>query len=519
MTVASSEHASPRGRRFVVNILWNWMGVAAALVGGLLISPYLIRKLGPEAYGVWVLSFALVENYSLLDLGFRSATVKYVAHYWATGETERVNEILNTVIAFAAIGSSLVLSVIFVASRYVDRFFNVSPTLAPSFRTLVLLVSTSWCLGFVFNNFAASLEAVQRFDLYSQISVAVTVVRVGGTAILLYVGAGLVEIGILVITSQILGYAFFFLSFRAIFPQLHLSPRFATLATLRKMGSFGIHTFLVNISTMILAQSPALLIGHFLNAAFVGYYAAPNRLLQYSGEAVGRVGIITNANTAELQARGDTRALPQLAIFTNRYCVTLFMPIAIMLFVFGRPLFDIWIPSIAAFSAPLLPIMLTGYVIGVIGQFSSWMLLQGLGRHQRYAIGMIFEAALCVTGATLAVPRFGITGVAVVTSSLMILNRGLFTPWLVSRELRFSFTRFVGSTYGWPAIAGIPAFAVAMLLRGSVLPGHSWGQLAAAASIVAAVYLSVAFFACVPAEHRDLLRSWLVQRLSRLRTA
>src|SRR5215472_19146371 len=100
MPAVTQDHSARRGKRFIVSLLWNWLGVGAGLVAGLLISPYLIRKIGPEAYGIWVLSFALAENYVLLDLGFRSATVKYVAHFWATGESARVNEVLNTMVAY-----------------------------------------------------------------------------------------------------------------------------------------------------------------------------------------------------------------------------------------------------------------------------------------------------------------------------------------------------------------------------------------------------------------------------------
>lgn len=519
MPAVDQDHSARRGIRFVVNLLWNWLGVAATLVSGLLISPYLIRKLGPDGYGVWVISFSLVDNYALLDLGFRSATVKYVAHYWATGESTRVNEVLNTVIAYAGIVSLALFAVVLGGSAYVDRFFRVPPGYVHSFRMLVVIVSLSWCLGFVFNNFAASLEAIQRFDLFAKAGVTVTVFRVIGTAMLLYLGRDLVQIGILVVSSQILGYAIYFLAFRHIFPQLHLSVRHASLATLKKMGSFGIHTFVLNIANLILTQSPPLLIGHFLPASFAGYFSAPNRLLQYSGEAVGRAGIITNANAAELQARNDRSALPKLAIFTNRYSVVLFMSMAISLWVFGDAIFNLWIPSIARFSTPLLRILLIGYVIAVAGQFSSSMLLQGLGRHQNYARGVMAEAIICIAALIWVIPRYGINGVAWALTILMSVNRGLLTPWLVSREMKFSFPRFVASIYFLPFVSSIPAFAFALLLKRTILPGQTWIQIFAVMAIIGVTYLGVALFLCVPPDHRRLLRSWMVQKLPWLRTA
>jgi len=506
-------YQSHRGKRFIVNLLWSWMGVATTLLAGLLLSPYFIRKLGAEPYGLWALSLTLIEYYILLDLGFRSATVKYVAHYWATGDPAKINEILNTVLLYAAIMSIFLFGFCTAASAYLNRFFHVSPQYLHAFRTLVVLVSGSWCLGFFFNTFAACLEAVQRFDLCTQASAITTIVRACGTAILLYLGYGLVEIGMLVIVSQTIGYAMYLYNFRSIFPQLRLSPRGASFRALRQLGSFGIHSFVLNLSTMILNQGGPLLIGYFLPAAFVGYYSLPNRLLQYAGEAVGRGGSITNANTAELQARGDTQTLPQLAVFTNRYSVVLFMPCAIILWIYGNRIFQIWVPSIAQFSAPILPILLAGYMVAVVGQFSSGMFLLGLGRHQWYARALFAEAVLVILAMVWIIPRYGILGAAWVTSISMIANRGLLTPWLVSREVGFSFWRFFRAIYGWPFAASVPVVALAFSLRESVLPGRNWAQIAMIMVLVAASYYALALFLCLPRAHRELLQGWVGRTL------
>jgi len=94
-----------RGERFIFSLLWNWMGVGAGLFTGLLLSPYLIDKLGAEAYGLWTLSFAVVEYGTFLDLGFRSAMVKYVAHYFALNDTLSINRVINTGVVYAGLVS------------------------------------------------------------------------------------------------------------------------------------------------------------------------------------------------------------------------------------------------------------------------------------------------------------------------------------------------------------------------------------------------------------------------------
>ncbi len=76
---------------------------------------------------------------------------------------------------------------------------------------------------------------------------------------------------------------------------MNIGPRYASFAMFQQLGRFGVHTFFVNISQQFLSQSAPLLIGHFHPAMFVGFYALPVRLLQYTVETVARIGHCPNA--------------------------------------------------------------------------------------------------------------------------------------------------------------------------------------------------------------------------------
>lgn len=485
------------------------MGVGAGLFTGLLLSPYLIRKLGPEAYGLWTLSFAVVEYGSFLDLGFRSAMVKYVAHYFTLSESQGINRVINTGVVYAGLVSGSLFVVTLWLSRYLHYILKISPAFQDTFRLLIILVSLSWCFSFVFGLFGACLEAIQRFDLYNQVGGLATILRAAGVAVLLYRGHGLIGIGILTVLTQGLSYFLFLILFKRTVPSFRLSFRFANLDTLRMMASFGLHTFVMNMSNLFLNQGPPMMIGHFFTANFVTYYQVPMKLIQYTSEAVGRIGIITNTNAAELQARDDSSKLAQLAVYSNRYSLTLFMPLALVFWIFGDRILKLWVPSIAAMSTPLLPILLAGYIIAVVAEFSSGMLLQGMGRHQRFARGLLIESITVLASLIFVLPRYGVLGVAWVTCICMVLNRGLFAPWLVTRELKISFPWFMYSIYAWPLIAAVPVFALAYRLRATVLPGNSWVQLFAAGGVVAIAYFGLAFFMCLPSAHRAQLTGLL----------
>jgi len=500
-----------RSRRFVLNVLWNWLGTGASLFIGFVLSPYLILKLGPDGYGVWAITFSLVEYYWFFDLGFRSATVKFVAHYSATNEPDNVRAVISTVFIYSAAAGVLILTAAIAFGGSVERFFQIPPGLRANFRTLVIVITLSWCLGLVFNIFNASLEAVQCFEYSNKASIVSATVRAVGQAVLLYLGYKLIALGVVVVISQAIGYYINYLYFRKIFPTQRISFRFARLSMLRRMASFGMHTFLMTISTQLLNQSAPLWIGHFRTAAFVGYFNLPVRLLQYTVELVGRIGIVTNTNAAELAARGSFEALAELAVYTNRYCLVIFMPLAILLWTHGPQLFVFWVGAqFAAQSAPVLPMLLVGYVIGVVGQYSASMLLQGLGRHQRYARSLLCEAVGGFVLLWFVVPRWGIVGAAWVVAALMILNRGLVASWLISRTVGLSFGSYVKAVYFRPLLATLPVLGVAQWL-----PGTTWSQIFTTAVVLGVMFYGLAFFVAVDEAHRRLLLHWIRDRWER----
>src|ERR1017187_5631042 len=110
---------------FFHSVLWSWLGVMFSLVAGLLLSPYVIHHLGDERYGIWALVFSLVDYYSRVDFGFRSAVVKYVAHFRATGEMDRLETLISTGLVYFSIAAIAVAAASLVIAQNVTRWFNV----------------------------------------------------------------------------------------------------------------------------------------------------------------------------------------------------------------------------------------------------------------------------------------------------------------------------------------------------------------------------------------------------------
>jgi O-antigen/teichoic acid export membrane protein len=283
----------------------------------------------------------------------------------------------------------------------------------------------------------------------------------------------------------------------------------------KQLAGYGVHTLTSGVAYQLLNQSAPLIIGHFRVPAFIGYYNVPMRLLQYTGDAVDRVGLVTASNAAELTAKQDTGAISRLGIYINRYCLTLFLPVAIFLTMYGADLIRVWIrkPEYVAQSAPLLPVLLLGTTFGIAAQFNSSSILYGMAKHRWFARGMLAEGVALIAALWFIVPRYGILGAAWAASLLMLADRGIFTPWLLCRYLHHSYGRYMLSIYTRPLLTAAPVLLFAYWLKTRLIPGSNLVQVLAAAALIAAVYYAIAFFTSLEREHRGLVIGWVAKRL------
>lgn len=486
-------------QRYLTNVMWSWTAVVVNMILAFVLAPYIIRKIGETDYGAWMLALTLVEYYWLIDLGLRSATVKMSAEYRALGETSSLDQLLSTAVAYSAMAGAVLAAVTLLASPHAGGLLKIQH---PAFPALVAVVGVSWAIGMVFNPFSAATEGFQRFDVFSRIWITTSVLRAAGIVIVLSQRQGILEMGYVLLASQLVMYALTYIAFRRVAAGVHLSWRKSSWPMFMRMARYGIHTFTASLATRMMSQSIPPLIAYLLPLRFVTYYGVPVRILDYGMEGIGRVGQITMPNASDLMARGKRDDLLKLGILANRYCLALFAPVTAFLGVYGYQVYALWIrPSFAAESAYLLPVLLIGYT-AVAGQFNSASILFGIARHRLYARLLIGEAVVVLASVVAVLPRWGLYGAVWITSVCMALNRGAAVCMLAARELGIHPLRYALRIYGPVLASGTVATAWLWVVRSYWLPGRTWGELIAAALLLLVPYGAITWRFSVAEEHR-----------------
>ena len=493
---------SPK-RRFISNVIWSWAGVIVNVVLGLFLSAILVRKLGVAPYGVWVLLFSTMDYLRLLDFGLRAAVINRVARHQATGDSQRVNETVSTAIVYFLLMSAACCLVALAGRGVAMRIFNIDPALQADARLLILIIALSISIRLVFSPITGALEAFQRFDAINRAYIAALTARAVGSIALLLAGYGLVALGYLVLVVQAAEDVWNLFNLKRVYPALRLSPAQVRREAFGGMLSYGKHSSVMAAANLVSIQSPTTVLGYLRGPSDVAFFAFPWRLLMYTTEAIAKVGQITASVTAELDARNDTRNVWNMAVVTNRNCLALFMPAAVFLVFYAAPLLTAWAgPEVAHGSSPLLPVLVVPFLFAIAGQFNSGAVLIGQAKHGPYARAFVVEVVASVVALFLVVPRFGAFGAACAVATALMLNRCAYLAVLMCRVNGLSVRDYLEAIYARPLAAAIPSVAVAALLRFAILPGHSWFELVAAASIVATIYFAVAFFTVLDPESR-----------------
>src|ERR1700754_3611456 len=81
-------------RRLLTGTVTNLGAKAVAVGTWFVLTPFLLAKLGPGGYALWVLLTSVAWYGFLLDFGFGGAIVKYVAEHAARGERAEAREVI-----------------------------------------------------------------------------------------------------------------------------------------------------------------------------------------------------------------------------------------------------------------------------------------------------------------------------------------------------------------------------------------------------------------------------------------
>jgi O-antigen/teichoic acid export membrane protein len=417
------------------NTASNLLAQGVNIVTALAITPYLIRHLGQDLYGLWILVASLVGYFGLTDLGLRTAVGRFMAQHVARAEHEEINRLVVT--AFGLLAATAVVASAFslVCSLSFQHLFQVMPEQAPIARIVVLVMGLSFALRLPLEVFDGVLIGHARYDLNNGVEISAALARTALCVLLLRRGFSIVALAVSALVVQTaVGAAKMWISYH-ICPSLSLRPRHWSPPLIRELYGFGIWTFVVFLASQIAFQGGPLVLGSLVGMSAVAVYSIAIRLVRYALQGAGAfTGVLMPIMTGYHSIKdlaNEQRLLQDSVLVSLLYAG--FMVVVFL--IYGGPFIRAWVGPGFEESVPVLWV-LTVPMIGWILQYTFFIPAFSKGRHRFLAIAFLVDSLANLLVGVLLVKTVGLVGIAIAILCTSCITMLFITPTYVCRILR-----------------------------------------------------------------------------------
>lgn len=472
-------------RRFRRNVLTTYVTMVVSAAQVLLVTPLLVRGLGPEQYGIWTLvaSFGLFA--ALLDLGLASATTRYVAHYEELRERPLLARSVNVSFwILLGLGTLVLLAGLLFAPLF-PRLFSV-PGEETAASVLVVLAAASVALVVVGGTAQGCLAGLQRYGFLNFTYTSAVIVQATAFAVVLWLGGQIVALGVVLVSVVLAEQVARFLALRHYVPEVTLSPRSVDRGSAREIFRVSAWISSTHVATAVRYRMDTIVVGFVAGVRAAGVYAVG----QFLFIAVDR--FIRPSLTgffpfsAELAGRRDAESLRNAMVLGTRIALAVAGPLCLAAILLAGPFVHAWVgPGYG--DARLVVVYLVSALLLATVSRTGLLMLQGSGRVRAPAAIVWAEAALNF-GLSIALGLLlGLTGVALATLiATAVVSTSIGIPYLC-RTFGVPTRTFVLTV----ARAHVPAAGVALLTGWLVTPDEGAGLVSvlAAGVAIAAAYL------------------------------
>jgi O-antigen/teichoic acid export membrane protein len=462
----------PRIRRIAGNIFSNWVALVLGMVVAFFLMPFVVHHLGNVAYGVWVLVVSLNSYMGLLDLGLRGAVTRFVSKGATQGNHDESSEAASGALWIRLwLSIAILLTSIGFASVF-TRLFQVPPSLAWDARWAILATAAGLAITLCSGVFGGILAALHRFELLSTVSITQNLLRAGGIVVLLEYHHGILALALWELTTTVVASCLqIYLCFHG-YSELRIHLGTPSRVILRKLWGYSFYVFVINVALQLVYYTDNLVVGAFVSAAGVTFYAIGGTLVGYARQVVGSMTTTFTPLASTFEAEGSERSLRQLLIHGTRAALIVSLPIELALFLRGETFINLWMGAEYAHSSgTVLRVLLISLIVST-GSAAACGIVYGMEKHRRVALWGILEGAANLTLSIFLVRRIGIYGVAWGTTIPSVFVELFLWPPFVCGLVAISIRRYLWQTWGRTGLAVLP-FTLACYLTERFWPVHS----------------------------------------------
>ncbi len=424
------------------NIAFSGLGYILPLLASLATIPLMIKYMGEDVYGLYIICISLIGFMTFIDLGVGQAIVKYVSQYEATGDDAKIKPVLDiALMMYVVLGVSIALLVTLFSHSLGKLIYNGDALKAAMAAQALSITALAFLLSYINQFFLNVFKAYHRFDIPAVIQNSANIAGIVSATVLLLLDYKLPTIlwgyVIIQVVALVSGYTFS----RRVLPKGVVLGLSFDRHIFAEMIGFSIYTFVSNFLGGVVSRLDKFIIGAILGTEAVTYYQIPHTIAQMANGIIQVLSQITFPRFSELSSLNDT--VGRLALYKRSMLMVFFasMVINVALISAGGAFLELWISADFATHSTLTLKIIALYFFFQSNTVVAYWALQGSGNAKVTAISSFLGTVAYMVGIYFLTQRYGYNGAAM-SLFLLLTPMPFFYMW-VERNVGHKFVEYL----------------------------------------------------------------------------
>lgn len=496
-------------RKLMRDGLINNAGLIVSGLVGIVIVPLMLKWLGAQSYGIWIVATAITTLLATADFGLYPSVVREVSSGFQSGARQEAYLFLEgagNIYLLLGLAGALLLGTL---GPLLSTRLQLHSHVQEAGSTFFWLIGAGFLVDQLNVFGAAVLIGLRRFDYVNVISSGATVFRAAGIVLVLVMGGSLVAIAVWQVVAAVTGVVATFLAVRRFVPQLHLRVAYLHWKQLRSRLPFALSSLITTAVGGLAWQSGSLLIGLMEGSVSV----VPFYVGKKFPHTVARLGWQTAEGVFPAAAENQHNLLRTREIMSvgTRWVMVLLLPVTTVLWIVGPNLLTVWIGKLDPVALRVLRLVSLAALADAF-MAASLNVLWSRAKMRNVVLTLLGVGVGTVVLTLLLLPRIGVAGAAW-GALLPIVGGAISLFCLACHECQASMTDMASSVFRG-LLVPLAACATAAYLASSWDTNH-FRSLFTACLAGPVAYLLVLYVTPGQNEERRVLHS-AVRRVTSL---
>lgn len=357
-------------KRLAISIISNVLSVAVSLGVSFLLTPYLLRTLGKEAYSFYPLANNFVSYMTIITLALNSMASRFITIEMVQGNELKAHTYFSSVFFSNVILSGILLIPMILITVFVDTVLNVPADLVSDVKMLFALVFLSMVINLISSVFGIATFAKERMDLRAYREIGQNVIRATLFVLLFsFFSPSIVFLGIVAVAVAFGNGCVQYVFTRKLMPEYHVHVNEFDWHAVMELVKSGIWNSVNNLGSILTMSLGVFLANKFIGTSESGDMSIVQTLPQFMTSVISAIYGVLLARIAVVYARGDKEATQNMVVNTQKILGIICTVPAAMIIIYGEYFFKLWVPNENAHYLQLLSII---SVIPVLLHSSMW---------------------------------------------------------------------------------------------------------------------------------------------------